>query len=577
MVNENKALQEEVERLQKEYDQYKDLRVYTKKPVTMFRSIGFGTVDFMGGGWNTIISGLLLFFFSNYGGLTATQGATILAVARIVDAITAVFIGTLTDNLYRMKVGRRFGRRHFFLLVAGPAIAIVFPFLWLTQMGFWYYLVIYLIIEILIAMILIPWDTLPTEMTEDYTERTKLSSTRMFLSATGTFAAFFIPAIVRGTGNPNAYLITGIVLGILYFCGVMFTYFTTWEKALDPQTIIDMETRPKLGFAGSVKHTWNEFVSVFKLSSYVKHLGVYLFSFTGKDVYASALTFFAVYVLYQTESQGLWLQAVSIIGLPVTVAAGFLMVKKGPRFLWSLSFSLILVALAGVGAVYLRKPNTPFAWMLVTAVVSQSGRAILEFTPWNVYPFMPDVDYVMTREHRAGIYASVMTFFRKLTGAIGTWMVGFIMDHTGYAKPLEAGEALKAGFATANADGKPDKVDWAGFMDSVGAQPLTDINGFDPCSATAAKCEVVQSSGAISGIAFVTIILPAILIACAWVISHFVYLNKETHDILMEETRRLEAGGSKADVTPEAKNVLEKLTGHKYETLWPEVPLYAQD
>ncbi|WP_185934002.1 MFS transporter [Actinobaculum suis] len=578
MANEDVSLLEEKKRLQREYDKYKNLRVYTKKPVTMFRSVGFGTVDFMGGGWNTIISGLLLFFFSNYGGLTATQGGTILLVARIVDAIAAVFIGTITDNFYRTRLGKRFGRRHFFLLISAPLLAITFPFLWMTQKGFWYYLVIYLVIEILIALILIPWETLPTEMTDDYTERTKLSSTRMFLSATGTFAAFFIPAIVKQTGNPNAYLITGIVLGILYFLGVIFTYFTTWEKPLDPETIIKMESQPKFGFVGSIKHTWFEFISVFKLSSYVKHLGVYLFSYTGKDVYASALTFFTVYVIFQTEAQGLWLQAVSIVGLPVTVIAGFLMVRKGPRFLWSMSFSFILVSLLGVGLVYLLKPSNPFAWMLLTAVVYQAGRALLEFTPWNVYPFMPDVDYVMTREHRAGIYASVMTFFRKLTGALGTWIVGFIMDHTGYIKPLEAKDAAAAGFGQKFA-GTADKytnVDWEGYAQQLGHTPLTHVNGFEPCAMTADKCEVVQSAPAMHGIAFVTIILPAILIICAWIISRFVYLNKETHDILMAETKRLEEGGSKEDVTPETKKVLEDLTGHRYETLWPEVPLYAR-
>ena len=45
-------------------------------------------------------------------------------------------------------------------------------------------------------------------------------------------------------------------------------------------------------------------------------------------------------------------------------------------------------------------------------------------------------------------------------------------------------------------------------------------------------------------------------------------LNKRTHGILVDEIDRLKAGGSKADVTPETKAIVENLTGHKYEDVW---------
>lgn len=60
--------------------------------------------------------------------------------------------------------------------------------------------------------------------------------------------------------------------------------------------------------------------------------------------------------------------------------------------------------------------QNPVGVLIVISIFYQAGRAILEFTPWNVFPFIPDVDRIMTRESRAGIYASVMTFFRKSTG-----------------------------------------------------------------------------------------------------------------------------------------------------------------
>lgn len=456
----------------------------------MGRSLGFGVLDLMGGGWNTIISGLMLYFFTTYGGVTATQSGSIMFIARIVDAVVSLFIGPLTDNLFRYRVGKKYGRRHFFLMIGVPLLLLlIFPLLFIAGRGYWWYLFVYLAVEIVIAMILIPWETLPTEMTDDYTQRTKLSSTRMFLSATATFLVFFIPAQIKSTNNPNAYFITGLIFAILFAVAVSISYFTTWERKLTPEFLAELEARPKVSMTREVMQSVKSFGQAFRNSSFNKHLAVYLLSFTGKDFFASALTFYAVYAVHESESVGLYLQALSIVGLPVTIWAGFLMVKRGPKFLWGVSFSTIIIAVLALGLVYLIQP--------------------------------------------VGIYAAVMTFGRKSTGAVATLLLGWIMDLGGFLEP-----------GTAN-------------------RPKLDPSCTD-------ACPLVQTSAATHTIAAATVFGPLILIGIALIISRFIYLNAETHEVLRAEIDRLEAGGSKEDVTPEARKVCEKLTGHRYEELWPE-------
>ena len=521
-----------------ELKKYSEGRVYRSRKITMGTSLGFGVLDLMGGGWNTIISGLMFYFFLTYGGVTAVEAGAILFIARIVDAIACLFIGPITDGFFRNRLGKRFGRRHFFIGIGAPLVLLIFPLLWIPQRGFWWYLIVYLAIEIIMAMIIIPWETLPTEMTNSYVERTKLSSTRMFLSATATFLVFFIPAFIKGTNNPNAYLITGLIFAVMFAAAVSITYFTTWERKLTPEFLAELEARPKVPLGTQVLESLKSFGQTFQNSSFVKHLCVYLLSFTGKDFYASALTLFAVYAVHTSESFGLYLQAVSIVGLPVTIAAGFLMVKRGPRFLWSLSFWLIIGSLLALGGVYLWQPDGVLIWLIALAVVYQSGRAILEFTPWNVYPFIPDVDKLISRQDRAGIYAAVMSFGRKSTGAVATLILGWLLD--------------LGGFKEAIANPTPEQ------------QTIL----LDP--SCTASCPQVQTIGATHTIALVTVLGPLVLIVAALVISWFVYLNADTHKVLMDEIERLEDGGSKADVTPEAREVCEKLTGHKYEALWPD-------
>lgn len=47
-------------------------------------------------------------------------------------------------------------------------------------------------------------------------------------------------------------------------------------------------------------------------------------------------------------------------------------------------------------------------------------------------------------------------------------------------------------------------------------------------------------------------------------------LNKRTHKIFVDEVERLKAKGSKQDVTPETRLIVEDLTGHSYDDLWNE-------
>ena len=87
---------------------YSNRRVYQAHPITLRRSFGFGVLDLMGGGWNTIVGGIMLYFFVTYGGVSAVQGGSILAIARIVDAVISLFIGPITDGFYRNRLGRKY-------------------------------------------------------------------------------------------------------------------------------------------------------------------------------------------------------------------------------------------------------------------------------------------------------------------------------------------------------------------------------------------------------------------------------------------------------------------------------------
>ena len=167
--------------------------------------------------------------------------------------------------------------------------------------------------------------------------------------------------------------------------------------------------------------------------------------------------------------------------------------------------------------IYRIKPDNIMMWLIIVGLIYQVGRATLEFTPWNVFPFIPDLDEIVTKQHREGIYAAVMTFVRKSTVAIATFVVGLVLQSGGY----------KEG-------------------------------------------QTVQSVATQDTIVSILIIGTGGLILIAFCVALTFKLNRDTHDILVDEMNRLKEGGSKADVTPEAKEVVEELTGFKYEQVWNE-------
>lgn len=455
--------------------------------------------------------------------MSPVEAASIVAIARIVDAVVSLFMGSFTDHFYKNPLGKRFGRRRFFLL-AGAPLMLVYILLWVTGMSFWFYLAVYLAFEVIAVMVLIPWETLPSEMTKDFNSRTKLSTCRMFLSASGTFLATFIPGLLIsyfGEHDPHAYFINGVVFAVLFMFCVFISWKVTWERELTPEMLVELEnTRQPTSFMAKVVATgklFKEYYSTLKVRAFRKHLAIYLFSFTAKDVYNTVFVFFCVYCLNVPSSLSGTLLSMSIVGLPVTLLAGVAIIKFGPSRLYVFAYTLMILCLAGLFMVYQFPTDNNVTILLVLAALYQVGRCVLEFTPWNVFPFIPDIDEMITRQRREGLFAAVMTFSRKTTVAIATFIVGVMLQEGGFVKGSQI-------------------------------QPESAVN-------TIAILLFVGTAG--------------LLLIALWQAVTF-HLNKRTHKVFVDEVDRLKAHSSKQDVTPETRRVVEDLTGYAYENLWNE-------
>lgn len=510
------------------WDEYANKKIYQHRgKIGITRSLGFGVFSFFSISMQGLVGAWLMFFYTTFCGLSAGQGATIFLVGRIADAIASLFMGNFSDGIYKYKLGRKYGRRHLFVLIAAPSVLVAI-FMWVAHMSFLYYLITYVITTVLMSILQIPWETLPNEMTKDYNERTTLSTTRMTVAGLGNMLVQFVPAQLFRffpKTSPEPYLIMQAMFSGVTFFLIFITYFTTWEhfvsKKEAKQIAVEQATENGgKGHSNSLKAELKNYFSTFRIKSFRIHMGIYLSSYFGTILFSTTFVYYIVFVLGKSTSTSGFLQSLSVLAIPVTIIAGYLITKVTPRAVYTFGYTLILISCASWAYVGLAKPS---AWMVVLIIAMtcyEIGLAILYFVPWNIFPFIPDLDTLITGKNRSGLFASVMVFVNQISQGLASVVAGYLLDFGGFRQ-------LTSGAVT------------------------------QPASATNMILFIVSG-----GVGFM--ILLALFFA-----SRF-HLSKKIFKVLATELVRLQKGGSMDSVDPETKKVCEDLTGVDYDsiTVW---------
>ncbi len=194
--------------------------------------LAYGSNDFLGAGAMSVISGWILFFYTTFCGLTAVQAAAIFAIARLFDAVASPLIGYLSDHFHRTALGRRFGRRRFFILLAVPLLP-SFALMWIDGMSFWYYLVTYVFFEVVYAMELIPYETLAAEMSPDYKVKAKFAGARILCGQVAAILAGVLPGrIIEAFGKSSAetFFYLGVIFSVIFMLVALAVFTFTWER-----------------------------------------------------------------------------------------------------------------------------------------------------------------------------------------------------------------------------------------------------------------------------------------------------------------------------------------------------------
>jgi len=517
---------------------------------------GWGSGDLLGAGAQAVVTGWLLYFFTTFCDLSAAEAGLILGLPRLLEAITCPLIGYVSDNLRHTWIGRRVGRRKIFLIATIPLLP-SFALIFVAGHSFTYYLLTFIFFEFVYTMFLIPWETLAAEMTNDYRKKAKFAGARMLVAQSSAILASYLPTLIisslGGKDSPTTFLIMAAVFGGLFSLVVLLVVIFTWER---PYTEAELQVQPApldLKAAALIPVAmFRDLFSTLRIRAFRQHLSIYLGGYISQDIFNTAFPIFVVTVMMGATliiSQLLTIMYVAQL-ISVLIALN-IVIRVGPVVAYRVAISFFSAGLLLFLAFYYLKPAAFAAelgaldgnllsavnpgspafspmlmfWLFVPIVLAGLGRGTLNFVPWSVYNYLPDVDEAVTARRREGIFAGVMTLVRKLAQSAAIICTGWIIDFGGYVSP-------KGGAAEA----------------------------------------VQQTPQAIAVITWLLILGPILVMLAGLVVSWRFRLNARTHNVLMAEIDHLRAGG-KDPTSPEARAVVEDLSGWKYDQLWGQNPV----
>lgn len=485
------------------------------RTISMRHTLSYGSANLLGSGALAIAAAWLLYFYTTFCGLTVVEAAAIFSLASILDAISNPIMGYISDNFYNTRLGRKFGRRRFFILIGIPLV-LLYPLMWIEGFGFWYYLTMYALFELVYTSIMVPYETLATEMTDDFAVRSKLTGSKAMFGKVANFLAAFIPAqlfLIYSKESPTPFLLTGIIYALIMCAAMAALYFSSWER---PAHEVVQERAGSLMQA--LRKLGADMLSTFHLKIFRKHLGMYLLGFGAEWLFASIFTYLIVFCLGQDKAVVGYLNSFSsVMQLISTMAFIGLCIKFGFARPYRMALLVVCASVLAYTALFYLgwdKQTTVIALFAITAVFGL-GTGGVYYIPWTVYTFLADVDEVLTGRRREGIYAGAMTFAGKITRSAVVFAMGWILGQYG-------------------------------FVSGQATQPDTAVN------AIVSIFTLGVIGLALGGVYY----------------TYQMKLDRKNHAILLQEIARIKAGGRIADAPPEARAVAEELTGWKYEQCW---------
>lgn len=223
-----------------------------------------------------------------------------------------------------------------------------------------------------------------------------------------------------------------------------------------------------VGMAGWLRRArlvLREYASTLRVKEFRKHLAIYLLVQVTMDVFGQTFVFFVVHDWNHTAAFASLLLGCAAVSLPLMPVFGWAMTKIGPKRLYAIIF-IGWLGTAWLFAAWMLVGTLPEPWWTVFAVIGSlwffAFKSLCGYLPWAVFPYIADIDQIVTRRYRSATFSGIQASFRQLGSGIATIAVGLVLGAVGFdatrarqttVAGIGLGAVLLAGLPSCRRDG----------------------------------------------------------------------------------------------------------------------------
>lgn len=365
-------------------------------------------------------------------GIAAASAAALLFIAKLWDIVSNPLMGWISDRTHT-----RWGRRRPYLLlggaVAGVAMVIFFTSA-LTPVSQSSVLIVLSLALVGTGYTIfnVPYMAMPSEMVDDYHERTRMMSWRVGFIGIGTLVGASAQKVAEMLGEGAVgYARMGVVYGLLIFVFMGWTFFGTAKGPMRTRDVRKVSFREQLSTAIANK-------------PFMALLGVKFVQLFGLFT-STAMSFFLVKFVLGKDKPGDWM----VLFLLASTIAQMLTIPFWRRLSQKIekqkTFALAVIMFSVTSLTWLVASPAETVWFFCfRAALKGFAAAGLILMAQSMLPDVIEYDYRKTGLRREGVFSGWYSFVEKVASAFAPslLLLGYAFFGFQSKAPVQTQDAL---------------------------------------------------------------------------------------------------------------------------------------
>lgn len=371
---------------------------------------------------NSAIQFFLMKFYTDAALILPALAGNALLIGKIWDAVNDPLFGWITD-----KTNSRFGKRRVFMLFGAIPLGISIALLWFVPQAdrmttFIWIAATFILFDTLWTLTNVPYYSLTSELTDDYDERSSLTTYRMAMAVPAYLVGVALtPAIVGLFAlQRTGYAFIGILYGAI--AAVVLLVSAAGLRERKGVTVTKPEASPIKSFFIAIKN-----------KPFVWLCGTY---FIINISFAFIKILMAYYIEYQLLMKAETSLVMGLMLVCVTISLPFWQwisrkIDKGPAY----GLGMLVGGAAVVLTYFLPHHSTALIYLI--SVLAGFGFSAQWIFPWAMVADVADYDRLETGQQRSGVYYGIWGLATKISEALALAAVGWILTGFGYVPNVE--------------------------------------------------------------------------------------------------------------------------------------------